>query len=346
VTVRRALTAVALAATLASGVARCFLALAAFARQREGAASLGDALGGSTGLWHALAVEAPLRTLAPLVAVVVALRLFESPRARDGAALGAIASLAALAVQSVVHPAPHALFAAVIAVSFGAAIGAGAAEAAVDPSAGSPLVFAWLAHSGAIAAMLTTSSARARSAVLLSALATLAVTAAHAYLQRERRRLRDDVEATLSLASRTLQSLTPWHLRGEGVRHLSLRWLAFAVFTTLGLIFFACAMAVVSGHALGLDFATFEQDEGAASSDLAFVAAFILAAFALSGWLLGRVTALRAMSESILGPLMLVPVVVVALPTGRSDFLFSVALALVAALLTAAGAVMARRTSA
>jgi hypothetical protein len=343
---RRALAATVVTATLASGVARAFLALASFARNREGALDLADALSGSTGLWHAIAVEAPLRTLAPLVGTVVGLRLLDTPRARDGAALGCLAALASFAIQSLVHPAPHAVFAALVAASFGAAIGACAAELHQHPNASSPLVFAWTAHTCAWTALLTATTARTRAAVLLTAMITLAITAAHARLQRERRRLRDDVGATFSLASRTLQSLTPWHLRGEGVHHLSLRWLAFGMLTTLGVLLLSCAIAVVAGHALGLDFATFEQDEGAASSDLAFVAAFILGAFALSGWLLGRVASVRATSESILGPLLIVPLVVVVLPTGRSEFVFTLALALIAALLTAAGAVMARRTSA
>ena len=180
--------------------------------------------------------------------------------------------------------------------------------------------------------------------MLLAALLTVSITGAHAFLQRKRRRLRDDVGATFSLASRTLQSLAPWELRGAA-EQISLRWLAFGMLTTLGLLMTACVGAVAAGHALGLDFATFEQEGGAASSDLAFVGSFVLAAFALAGWLLGRVAAVRATSESILGPLLLVPVMVIAMPTGRAGFLLTVAFALVAALFTAAGAVMARRTS-
>ncbi len=104
--------------------------------------------------------------------------------------------------------------------------------------------------------------------------------------------------------------------------------------------------AVVAGRALGLDFATFEHEGGASSADLAFIAAFVLAAFALAGWLLGRASAVHATSESILGPLLVVPLAVVALPTGRSGFFLTVVFGVVAALFTAAGAVMARRTSA
>ena len=334
------------ASSLAGGaLALLFEAVAAHARRYEGAPSLEDATTASTGLWHALAVEAPLRTLAPLAATVAALRLVPKPIARDGALVGTLAGSSAIAAQLVSHPSAHPLFAALVAATFGASLGACAAELESNRRAGSPLLFAWFTQTSAATVLLVAESARSRAAVLLAALLTVSITAAHAYLQRRRRRLRDDVGATFSLASRTLQSLAPWQLRGAA-EHLSLRWLAFGVLTTLGVVMGACIAAVLAGHALGLDFASFEQDAGAASSDLAFVGAFVLAAFAVSGWLLGRVAAVRATSESILGPLLLVPVAVVALPTGRSGFLLTVAFALVAALFTAAGAVMARRTSA
>jgi hypothetical protein len=344
--VRRALGVASASAASAATLAACADRLARFAREREGARSLEDALAGSTGLWHALAIEAPLRTLAPLVATVLALRLVTAPLARLGALVGAIAGLAAFAVNAALHPAPHGVFAGVVAATFGAAIGACASEVQRHPKAGSPLIFAWITSTFAAAALLTSQSARGRAAVLLAAVLTASVTAAHALLQRKRRRLRDDVGATISLASRTLQSIAPWRLRGDALDHVSLRWVAFGVLTTLGLLVTACAGAVVAGRALGLDFATFEQEAGASSADLAFVAAFVLAAFALAGWLLGRASAVRATSESILGPLLVIPIVVVALPTGRSGFLLTIVFALVAALFTAAGAVMARSASA
>ncbi len=343
---RRALGAVALGAASSALFASCAELVARFARGREGARSLEDALAGSTGLWHALAVEAPLRTLAPLAATLLALRVVKAPLARLGAAVGATAALAAFAVTATLHPAAHGAFGAFVSSAFGAAIGACAAEVQNHPKAGSPLVFAWLTFTGGAAALLTAPTARGRAAVLLAAILTASVTGAHALLQRKRRRLRDDVGATISLASRTLQSIAPWRLRGGALDHVSLRWVAFGVLTTLGLLVTACAGAVVAGRALGLDFATFEQEAGASSADLAFVAAFVLAAFAVAGWLLGRASAVRATSESILGPLLVIPLAVVALPTGRSGFLLTVVFAFVAALFTAAGAVMARRTSA
>ena len=341
----RVLAAAGASSVLGGALALLLEVAAAAARRYQGARSLEDAMSGSTGLWHALAVEAPLRTLAPLAAAVVALRLVKQAFARDGAVVGTTAALAAFAAQHATHATAHGVFGALIAATFGASLGACAAELQSNPRAGSPLVFAWVTHTGAEAVLLTFDGARARAAVLLAALLTVTITAAHAYLQRKRRRLRDDVGATFSLASRTLQSLAPWELRGAA-QHLSLRWLAFGMLTTLGLLMAACFAAVAAGHALGLDFATFEQEGGAASSDLAFIGAFVLAAFAVSGWLLGRVAAVRATSESILGPLLLVPVMVIALPTGRAGFLLTIAFAVVAALFTAAGAVMARRTSA
>lgn len=342
---KQLLAAASAASLLGGALALLFEAAANAARRYQGARSLEDAMSGSTGLWHAIAIEAPLRTLAPLAATVAALRVVKGPFARDGALVGALAGLTALAAEQSAHGSSHAVFEALVAATFGAALGACAAELQSNPRAGSPLLFAWFAHTGSSVTMLVAEGARARAAVLLAALLTVSITAAHAYLQRRRRRLRDDVGATFSLASRTLQSLAPWQLRGAA-EHLSLRWLAFGVLTTLGVLMAACVAAVAAGHALGLDFATFEREDGAASSDIAFVGAFVLAAFALSGWLLGRVAAVRATSESILGPLLLVPVMVIALPTGRAGFLLTVAFALVAALFTAAGAVMARRSSA
>lgn len=341
---KRTLAAAGASSVLGGALALLFEVVASYARRYQGARSLEDAMSGSTGLWHALAVEAPLRTLAPLAAAVVALRVVKAPLARDGALVGALAGVSALAAQHAAHPTAHLVFAALIAATFGASLGACAAELQSNPRAGSPLLFAWFTHTSATTVLLVTESARSRAAVLLAAVLTVSITAAHAFLQRKRRRLRDDVGATFSLASRTLQSLAPWELRGAA-EQLSLRWLAFGMLTTLGLLMTACVGAVAAGHALGLDFATFEQEGGAASSDLAFVGAFVLAAFALAGWLLGRVAAVRATSESILGPLLLVPVMVVAMPTGRAGFLLTVVFALVAALFTAAGAVMARRTS-
>jgi hypothetical protein len=343
--VRRALEAAALGTASSAAGTGALEFVARFARAREGALSLEDAIGGSTGLWHAIAVEAPARTLAPLAAAVLALRLTSAPLARLGALVGALAALASFAVVAAVHPTPRAAFAAFVSAAFGAALGACAAELRSAPEAGSPLVLAWLAYTGAEASLLAAPSARVRAAVLLAALGTLVLTAAHAHLQRKRRRLRDDVGATISLASRTLQSIAPWRLRSD-VDRVSLRWLAFGVLTTLGLLVTACVGAVVAGRALGLDFATFELEGGASSADLAFIGAFVLAAFALSGWLLGRASAVRATSESILGPLLVVPLTVVALPTGRSGFFLTILFGLVAALFTAAGAVMARRTSA
>ncbi len=333
------------AAVLALASARLCLALAEICRSYEGARGLSDALSGPTAMWHAFAIEGPLRALGPLVATTLALRFLETPRARDGALFGTTAAMCAFAVQQRMHPVGHEWFLAIIVVLFGLSVGVCAASLHATPKSSGPIFLVWLAHLVGAASLLLWPTARVRAAVLLLAVAAALGTGAHALFQRERRHFRDEFGATISLASRTIQSLTPWHLRRAQGPSFSIRWLTFGFLTTLGLVVFSCSLAVAAGRGLGLDFATFDHDGGAASADLAFVGAFILAAFSLAGWILGRVALARDTSESIGGPLVLIPLVVVALPTGRSDFFLTIVFALAAALFTAAGAVMARRAT-
>ena len=340
---RRNVGAAALGAASAAILAGLLELVGRAARSYEGAPSLADAIAGPVGIWHAIAVEAPLRTVPSLVASLLALRLLAATRADAGALVGSASALAAAVVQGHLRVTAHPFFSSVIAATFGAAIGAAAAERQPRPRASSTLVFAWLMQTASMAAELTVPTPRGRAAIFLAASLTVVLAATHIFLERRQRRLRDDVGATISLASRTIQSLTPWHLRRHGAAELSLRWLTFGILTTLGLLVTACVAAVAAGRALGLDFATFEHEAGAASSDLAFVGAFVLAAFAVSGWLLSRAAGPRAPTEAVLGPLVVVPLAIAALPTGQVGFVVTLALGLTAVLLIAAGVVTARR---
>jgi len=122
-------------------------------------------------------------------------------------------------------------------------------------------------------------------------------------------------------------------------RPLMLHWIAIGTLVTMGLMITLIALAVWTGHRMGLDFATADEADVRSSGPLALLGTAVLAAFPIAGFLVARASAAHSVLEPALAAGIAIAVVVALLSvTAPMAVVFALAVAPVAFALACGGA--------
>jgi hypothetical protein len=120
---------------------------------------------------------------------------------------------------------------------------------------------------------------------------------------------------------------------------LILHWILIGALVTIGLMLASLAFAVYLGHRLGIDFAMADEADVRSSGPIMLLAAAVLAAFPISGYLVARASAARSVLEPALAAGLAMALVIAALSiTAPLTVVFAIAVAPVAFGLACGGA--------
>jgi hypothetical protein len=122
-------------------------------------------------------------------------------------------------------------------------------------------------------------------------------------------------------------------------RPLMLHWIAIGTLVTIGLMIALVALAVWTGHRIGVDFAMADEADVRSSGPLALLGAAVLSAFPIAGFLVARASGAHSVLEPALAAGVAIALVIALLSvTAPIAVVFALAIAPVAFALACGGA--------